>query len=69
MPLTHATLMLRKGIYKMIYYTGRGERPDLFELYDLENDPEEMNDLYQYSPRTDSLKGELLSQLALVNSR
>ena len=47
-PLTTATLALLKEQYKLTYFfgypeLGGGER---IELYDLENDPEELNDLY-----------------------
>ena len=51
-PLKMATVALRKGPYKLIYYTGY-ESQDSFELYNLENDPEELLDLYptQHGPR------------------
>jgi hypothetical protein len=32
---------MRKGIYKPIYYTGY-EFEDTFEMYDLQDDPEEL---------------------------
>lgn len=43
--LKKATIAIRKGQYKLINYIGY-ESEDSFELYDLENDPEELMDLY-----------------------
>jgi arylsulfatase A-like enzyme len=52
-PLTTATSMLVDWPYKLVMYTGydrlAGEDP-LYELYDLENDPKEMENLYPGSP-------------------
>ncbi len=48
-PLKQATIVLRKGFNKLIYYTGY-EAEDSFELYDLSTDIEEMNDLYPAQP-------------------
>ncbi len=45
LPLTRAAFAMRKGAYKLIVYLGYDEGGDLFELYDLENDPEELHDL------------------------
>ena len=55
--------MLVKGRYKLVYYTGyeelggSGERLD---LYDLESDPEELDNLY---PTRTDLAAELLGEL------
>lgn len=68
-PLTRATFMLRKGKDKLIYNTFYGHRPEAFELYDLERDPEEMTNLIDISPNAGAMKEELLAQIALVNSR
>jgi len=73
-PLTKATVAMLKGRYKLIYYLGyrrlmndKGVE-ELIQLYDLEADPEELNDL------ADSQKGiamelfnELKAKLAEVN--
>jgi len=66
-PLTTLTLAMRKGKYKMIYYTGYEEN-DAFELYNLENDPEELNDLYlEERWIAASIREELLAKLQAVN--
>ena len=47
-PLQHGTYIAIEGKYKLIYYTGWPELQDqdpYVELYDLENDPEEMDNL------------------------
>jgi arylsulfatase A-like enzyme len=49
-PLTVSTIALIKGQYKLMYFFGYdelgGPGQERIELYDLENDPEELNDLY-----------------------
>jgi arylsulfatase A-like enzyme len=56
------TLSMIKGDRKLIYYTGYPKHQDTFELYNLNNDVEEMNDLYQMDTVTASkMKGELLA--------
>jgi hypothetical protein len=66
-PLRKATILLRKGPNKLIYYTGY-EAEDSFELYDLSADREEMNDLYPSRPAfARTMKEELLDTLHSVN--
>ncbi|MFP4394789.1 MAG: sulfatase [Anaerolineales bacterium] len=45
-PLTAATIAMLQGRYKLIYYFGYQDFDEIYELYDLENDPEELHDLY-----------------------
>jgi arylsulfatase A-like enzyme len=45
-PLQTATIAMRKGPYKLIYFKGYFGFEDWFELYNHENDLEELNDLY-----------------------
>lgn len=55
-----ATVALQKGNQKLVYYTGY-DQEDVFEFYDLENDLEEMNDLYpQKIVDAKHMKDELL---------
>jgi choline-sulfatase len=61
-PLTEATLALIKGQYKLTYFTGYEELggEERIELYDLKNDPEELNDLSSTKPETTA---EMLSEI------
>ena len=61
-PLKIATISMRKGPYKLVYFKGYGE--DWFELYNHEDDLEELNDLYA-SEKTVVLrmKDEMLERL------
>ncbi len=62
-PLHKATIAMRKGTHKLIYYTGYLDE-DSFELYDMESDPEEMTDLYPAQPAIlKKMKEELLDSL------
>ena len=66
-PLSTATVSMYKGTHKLIYYTGY-EAKDSFELYDLENDSEELEDLFPAQPViAKKLKEELLDKLSDVN--
>ena len=61
--IRRGTVAMRKNGMKMIYYTGY-ERDDAFELYDVDEDPEELRDVYD--PRSSSaaaLADELLTTL------
>lgn len=66
-PIKKATVAMRKGQYKLIYYTGY-ETNDSFELYDHEKDLEELDDLYPQQPVVaKAMREELLNKLAEVN--
>jgi arylsulfatase A-like enzyme len=66
-PLKKATIAMQKGNYKLIYYTGY-ELEDTFELYDLNADIEELNDLYPAQPAiAGQMKEELLDSLCDAN--
>ena len=66
-PLNKATVALRKGAHKLVYYTGY-ETEDTFELYDLEADIEELDDLYPAQPAIlKKLKEELLDTFLDAN--
>jgi arylsulfatase A-like enzyme len=61
--ITHATAMLVRGRYKVMYFFGYpelGEGVERVELYDLQADPEELNDLF---PIQQASGGELLESL------
>ena len=61
--LSPATTTVVRGNYKLTYFSGYsqlGEVGEYLELYDLEQDPEEMNNLYS---RQSSLARELREEL------
>jgi arylsulfatase A-like enzyme len=65
--LKKATIALRKGSQKLIYYTGYTDE-DIFELYDIEDDPEEMRDLFpEKSAAAKRMKDELLEAFHAAN--
>jgi arylsulfatase A-like enzyme len=64
-PLSIATTTMIKGQYKLMYFFGYeelGKGGERIELYDIENDPEETNDLFQTKKET---AGELFNELKL----
>ena len=68
-PIKKGTIAMRKGKYKMIYYTGY-EKEDAFELFDMENDLEEMTNLYSsQSQVAASMRDELLERLHKANMK
>jgi arylsulfatase A-like enzyme len=70
-PLKTATIAMRKGPYKLIHYMGYGKGyADAYELYNLEDDLEEMNNLRTSEAVIASqMKAELLEALNEANSR
>lgn len=72
LPLTRGSFGLRKGPYKLTCYRGfpQYDKQDAFELYNLQDDPEEVNDLY--AVKTDiakDLRAELLARIDLENAK
>lgn len=66
--IRNATISVRKGQYKLIAYLGYEGFENSFELYDLQNDPEEMLDLSTTKPETFSeLRREVDEKLSEVN--
>jgi arylsulfatase A-like enzyme len=69
--LTHATAMMVQGQYKLTYYFGYeqlGADQERVELYDIQSDPEEMQDLSDRAPDTVAVLLAMLKQkLAEVN--
>jgi arylsulfatase A-like enzyme len=66
-PITKATLAIRRGPYKLIYYSYE-EFDGVTELFDLEDDPQELNDLSSSHPSLAAdLKNQLLTKLEEVN--
>ncbi len=69
--LTHASLMYLKGSYKLTRYFGYGrlgEADERIDLYNVEADPEELNELStKEKVQTEELLSELEEKLAQVN--
>jgi arylsulfatase A-like enzyme len=67
-PLTKATIALLRGQYKLIHYMGYADYGNAYELYDLESDPEELENLY-LSKKTIAadLQSEMQDKLRQVN--
>jgi len=69
-PFTIGSFIQVRGGYKLHYYFGYSQTPGdgLVRLYDLNSDPEEMNDLAALKPETTAeLLHELKAKLKLVN--
>ena len=68
-PLTHASLALVRWPYELVRYTGYPDFDDFEEVYDLENDPEELSNLATPgSPLLKSLQDELDEKLHSVGA-
>lgn len=66
-PISKATLSMRRGDYKIIYYSYE-DHDGVVELFDLVNDPQELNDLSaSRKSLAEELKNDLLSRLEQEN--
>jgi len=67
-PLHKAAIAMRKGSYKMIATFGYPDYDNVFELYNLANDPEELQDISKTDLTVfEPLKAELLDHLEAAN--
>jgi arylsulfatase A-like enzyme len=67
-PLTVGTMTLMKGPYKLIHYFGYDEFEDSFELYNLERDREEIQDIYDAEPAiAAALREEMAAKISEKN--
>jgi arylsulfatase A-like enzyme len=67
-PLNIGTLVMIQWPYKLIHYFGYDEIPEGYELYHLEEDPEEMDDLFEQMPEVAGpMKKALLAKFNDVN--
>jgi arylsulfatase A-like enzyme len=67
-PLTLATFAMIKGDYKLIWYRGYSGYDDVFELYNLKTDPEELQDLSKSQVEIlSAMANELKSRLATAD--
>jgi arylsulfatase A-like enzyme len=58
-PMEKATIALIEGQYKLVYYTGYSSYDGKYELYDLNNDPDELENLYPSHPQAREMQAEL----------
>ena len=66
--LKRATFTLLKGPYELFFFTGYPKHTDTFELYNLQEDPDELQDLFKEDINTASqLKEELLDAISTAN--
>jgi hypothetical protein len=57
-----------KGTHELFFYTGYPNHPDMFELYNLQEDPDELHDLFRRDITTASqMKDELLEAINTAN--
>ena len=69
--MTIATLFIRRGDYKLMYFFGYPELKgdERIELYNIKVDPEELNDLYPVEKEIGTeLLNELKAKLEEVNT-
>ncbi len=67
-PLTQATVAMITGTHKLIHYFGYPGYENEYELYNLENDPEELENLYPSAgPIATDMQSQLRQKLQEVN--
>jgi hypothetical protein len=68
-PLTEASVALIHGPYKLTHYFGYGGHNDVYELYDLTHDPDELENAYPaHESAAADLRGRLEERLRNVNN-
>lgn len=69
-PLNQGSIAHYTGPYKLTYYFGYDQSPNFFEFYNIETDPEELNNLYpQHPAAAKSMEKELLERLSNSNQQ
>jgi len=67
-PLAKGTVTMLKDRYKLTHYFGYDQHDKAFDLFDLGNDPEELNDLYGLKKSlSEELQKELIAKISEVN--
>jgi arylsulfatase A-like enzyme len=67
-PIEHATFTLIKGAHELFFFTGYPGHADTFELYHLQEDPDELHDLFREDINVASqMKEELLDAINAAN--
>ena len=65
--LDKASIGLMRENYKLVYYHGYKHYHDKYEFYDLENDPQEIENLYNSHPESKEMQAVLDAQYKQVN--
>ncbi|RPJ23763.1 MAG: hypothetical protein EHM33_19965, partial [Chloroflexi bacterium] len=67
-PIERATFTMIKGPHELLFFTGYKDHQDRFELYNLQEDPDELQDLFSKDITTASqMKDELLEAVNAAN--
>lgn len=66
LPLSKVTLGMMKGRYKLVHYRGYANYSGVSEFYDLETDPEELQNIYPDHPQARVFQEELEARLSLA---
>ena len=66
-PLKKASIALVQDQYKLIRYLGYSGAPEGYEFYDLQNDPEELSNLYSSHPVASEMQYVLDKKIKQVN--
>jgi arylsulfatase A-like enzyme len=66
-PLKKASIALIQDQYKLIRYLGYSDAPEWYEFYDLQNDPEELINLYKTHVAAKELQATLDQKIKQVN--
>lgn len=67
-PIEHATFSMIKGPHELFFFKGYANQTDRFELYNLQEDPNELHDLFGKDITTASkMKDELLEAVRTAN--
>jgi hypothetical protein len=67
-PIKRATFTLIKGAHELFFFTGYTDHPDRFELYNLQDDPQELHNLFGTDITTGThMKDELLEAINTAN--
>ncbi|MFN2175588.1 MAG: sulfatase/phosphatase domain-containing protein, partial [Anaerolineales bacterium] len=67
--LRKATLSLFKGQHKLIYYHGYENYKNQYELYNIQEDPEELANVYGTDPKSIEMQKELDQKFSEINDQ
>lgn len=65
--LQKASLSMFKGSHKLVYYHGHENYKNQYELYNIKEDPQELENLYGKNPRSSEFQKELDQKFSDIN--